>query len=270
MLILVVRRKEGAEMVKSVFDIKQSLILYTVIVISFYFTSIAFFEVFDINGIPLTHFFTLFLPGILVTVMDKKDIRQVYLLRKPTTSKYIYIGFGLWLAVLILSAIYSVFAVKFLPEEAELLEAFEYLFSNMSLTYQLVVIAAVPAVIEELLFRGLFLSSFLEYFKPTKAIVLTSFMFAAMHFSLLKLFPTFMLGMVFTYTVYRTRSIFPAIALHFINNGFSVVGTYFLLNTELETGYIFSVDLLAVIITASVSLIFIKTSQKSRGENGQN
>lgn len=256
-------------MVKSVFDIKQSLILYTVIVISFYFASIAFFEAFDINGIPLTHFFTLFLPGILVTIMGKKDIREVYMLRKPAASRYIYIGLGMWLVVMIISGIYSVFAVKFLPEEAELLEAFDYLFSNMSLTYQLLVIAIIPAVIEELLFRGLFLSAFLEHFKPFKAMVWTSLMFASMHFSLLKLFPTFMLGMVFAYTAYKTKSILPAIALHFINNGFSVVGTYFLLNTELETGYIYSVDLLAVIITASVSLVFIKTSQKSRGENGQ-
>jgi sodium transport system permease protein len=267
-LILVVTRKEGTEMRKSVFDIKQSLILYTVIVVSFYFTSIAFFKAFDINGIPLTHFFTLFLPGILVSVLDKKDIREVYLLRKPSASKYIYIGFGLWVAVLIISGIYSVFAVKLLPEEAKLLEAFDYLFSNLTLTYQLVVIAAIPAVVEELLFRGLFLSSFLEHMKPLRAMVFTSLMFAVMHFSLLKMFPTFMLGMVFAYTVYRTNSILPAIALHFINNGFSVVGTYFLLNTELETGYIFSVDLMAVIITASVSLVFIKTSQKSRGLNG--
>jgi sodium transport system permease protein len=255
-------------MKKSVFDIKQSLILYTVIVVSFYFTSIAFFKAFDINGIPLTHFLTLFLPGVLVTLMDKKDIRQVYFLRKPSSSKYIYIGFGMWIFVLILSGIYSVFAVKLLPEEAELLEAFDYLFSNMTLAYQIVVIAAIPAVIEELLFRGLFLSSFLQHMKPVKAMMLTSLMFAAMHFSLIKLLPTFMLGMVFAYTVYRTKSILPAIALHFINNGFSVVGTYFLLNTELETGYIFSVDFWAVIITASASLIFIKTSQKSRGING--
>ena len=255
-------------MKKSVFDIKNSLILYPVIVVCFYFTSIAFFKAFDINGIPLTHFLTLFLPGVLVTLMDKKDIRQVYFLRKPSSSKYIYIGFGMWIFVLILSGIYSVFAVKLLPEEAELLEAFDYLFSNMTLAYQIVVIAAIPAVIEELLFRGLFLSSFLQHMKPVKAMMLTSLMFAAMHFSLIKLLPTFMLGMVFAYTVYRTKSILPAIALHFINNGFSVVGTYFLLNTELETGYIFSVDFWAVIITASASLIFIKTSQKSRGING--
>jgi hypothetical protein len=110
-LILVVTRKEGNKMRKSVFDIKQSLILYVVIVVSFYFTSIAFFKAFDINGIPLTHFFTLFLPGIIVSIVDKKDIREVYWLRKPTASKYIYIGFGLWVAVLILSGIYSVFAV---------------------------------------------------------------------------------------------------------------------------------------------------------------
>lgn len=241
-----------------------------VIVITFYFSSIAFFEVFNINGIPITHFFTLFLPGVIVTFVDKKNFKEVYLLTKPSHLKYIYIGFAMWIGVLIISGIYSVFAVKILSEEAELLEAFDYLFSNMSLIYQLVVIAVIPAIVEELLFRGLFFSSFLEFMKPKKAMIFTSLMFAAMHFSLLKLFPTFMLGMVFAYTVYNTGSIFPAMVLHFINNAFSVAGTYFLLNTEIETGHIFSVDFMTVIITALVSLIFIKTSQKSRGVNGQN
>jgi sodium transport system permease protein len=158
-----------------------------------------------------------------MVVLLKKNFKTVFFINKTKSFKYYWIGLGLWVVALIASGIYASYAVDFLPEENELMDAFNYIFENVSLSNQILMIAVLPAIIEELLFRGLFLSSFLKHTRPSTAIIATSLMFAAMHFSLLKLVTTFILGCTFGYVVYRSKSIFPAIFLHFLNNGFSVL-----------------------------------------------
>ncbi|MDP3387847.1 MAG: type II CAAX endopeptidase family protein [Eubacteriales bacterium] len=210
-------------MQEKVFTIRQSLSIYALIIILFYVSSIFFQTRYGVLGIPLTQVFGLLLPGFAMVLVLQKDFRSVFLLNATKSYRYYWMGIGLWLIALIASGIYASYAIEFLPEEKELLDAFNYIFENVSLTNQILMIAVLPAIVEELLFRGLFLSSFLKHTRPSIAIIATSLMFAAMHFSLLKLVTTFILGCTFGYVVYKSKSIYPAIFLHFLNNGFSVL-----------------------------------------------
>ncbi len=211
-------------MKQNVFTIKESATMYGLVVVLFYLSSYFFQSRFGLLGIPLGQFFGLLLPTILAVIVLGKNPKQVFFLNGNVPIRQYVIGLGLWILALVISGIYVTYFSGYLPEETELFEAFDYIFSTVSLTNQLIMIVVIPAIVEELLFRGLFLSSFLRNTNPFTAIALTSFMFAAMHFSLVKLFTTFILGCAFGIMVYRTKSIYPAIFLHFVNNAISVLG----------------------------------------------
>jgi len=82
-------------------------------------------------------------------------------------------------------------------------------------------IGLVPAVIEEFLFRGLIIRGY-ERFGSTAAIVITGILFGILHIQLMSIPSIILLGIVITYVVYRTNSIFAGIIYHFVHNTISV------------------------------------------------
>jgi membrane protease YdiL (CAAX protease family) len=97
--------------------------------------------------------------------------------------------------------------------------------AGMSPAMLVVVICVFPAIIEEIAFRGLLQHWLQTAVKPWKAIVLASFLFTLLHFTLLSFFYIFAVGMLLGWTKYRTRSLYPPILLHFVHN--FVVLAYF-------------------------------------------
>ena len=83
--------------------------------------------------------------------------------------------------------------------------------------------ALMPAICEEWAFRGFMLGSFEFKFKPAVAIVLTGVFFALFHMSLLQLIIIAPLGILFSYIVWKERSIFITMILHFLNNLTSLI-----------------------------------------------
>ncbi|WP_017730264.1 CPBP family intramembrane glutamic endopeptidase [Nafulsella turpanensis] len=91
----------------------------------------------------------------------------------------------------------------------------------------LLVIAVLPAVGEELLFRGLIQSKLQKALgNPHVAIWLTAFIFGAIHFQFYGLVPRLFLGAIFGYIFYWSGSLLLPIVAHFINNGFSLLMYY--------------------------------------------
>jgi membrane protease YdiL (CAAX protease family) len=88
----------------------------------------------------------------------------------------------------------------------------------------LLVIAVIPAIGEELTFRGIIQKLFNRWFgHPHWAIVLTAFLFSAMHIQFLSFLPRFFLGLVLGYLFYWSGSIWLTILVHFINNAIAVI-----------------------------------------------
>jgi membrane protease YdiL (CAAX protease family) len=248
-------------MKEKVFNFKEVIIIYSLIVISFFYSSPLFFRSFGIAGIPLTHIVALFSPGIIIAIVSKKDLKELYFLRLPQKKRYYFIGIGLWFLALVLSGIYSMYAVKYLPEEIELLESFDYIFANTSFMMQILIIVLIPSIVEELLFRGLIMSSLLREMRPLNAVLISSLLFASMHFSIIKLFPTFILGAVFGYVVYKSKSILPGILLHFVNNGLAVLGTNLLqkYNIDFENVMIMYKNNILILLIVVLLIVSNKT-----------
>ena len=87
-------------------------------------------------------------------------------------------------------------------------------------------IALTPAIFEEILFRGILQKGLLRSIKPKTAIVVSSLMFMLMHLSVESLVFTFVCGLLLGFMAYKSGSIVPSMAFHFVNNAFAVVGLY--------------------------------------------
>ncbi len=96
------------------------------------------------------------------------------------------------------------------------------------LAFNLVFLALVPAFCEELLFRGALMNVFQKMTRNKHLVViLTAIVFSAIHMQFFSFLSRFALGLVLGYATIYSGSLVPAIAAHFVNNAFSVVGYYF-------------------------------------------
>lgn len=115
-------------------------------------------------------------------------------------------------------------------KEAELKELTEYLtrFSSVTgLLVGLVVIAVLPAVGEELLFRGLVQPKLQKLFgNPHVAIWIAALLFSGIHLQFYGFFPRLLLGALFGYLFYWSGNLWYPIFAHFVNNGFTLVMLY--------------------------------------------
>jgi sodium transport system permease protein len=86
---------------------------------------------------------------------------------------------------------------------------------------------ALPAVCEELFFRGFVLSGFTGAFRgagaAARAVVLTSVLFAVFHIFPEKWLPTFAVGLLLGFLAACTGSIWPGIVAHAVNNASAVL-----------------------------------------------
>jgi len=106
----------------------------------------------------------------------------------------------------------------------QIMESFLNVKGIGGLVINLVVIAVIPALGEELIFRGIVQNRFTLWFKNHHlGILLTSIIFSALHIQFLSFLPRFFLGMVLGYMFFWSKSIWIAIIAHFINNTVAVI-----------------------------------------------
>jgi uncharacterized protein len=93
-----------------------------------------------------------------------------------------------------------------------------------TLLVNLIIIGVIPAVGEELIFRGIVQDRFREWFKNLHlAIIISAFIFSALHIQFFSFLPRFILGIMFGYIFAWSNSIWITILAHFINNALAVV-----------------------------------------------
>ena len=91
----------------------------------------------------------------------------------------------------------------------------------------LIVIAVLPAIGEEIVFRGLIQN---ELYRATKnvhvSIWIAAILFSAIHLQFFGFVPRLLLGALFGYLYYWSGNLSMAILAHFVNNGVSVIAMY--------------------------------------------
>ena len=94
------------------------------------------------------------------------------------------------------------------------------------LLLNLLVIALIPAIGEELTFRGVLQQGLMRKMNPHVAIVLSAAIFSFIHFQFFGFLPRMFLGLLLGYMFYITNSLWTSILMHFVNNGTAVVVYY--------------------------------------------
>lgn len=92
----------------------------------------------------------------------------------------------------------------------------------------LVMVAVLPAIGEELVFRGIFQKQFTEWTKsPLLSIWIAAFIFSAIHLQFEGFLPRMVLGGILGHLYYWTKTLWTPIIIHFLNNGVQVGVLYF-------------------------------------------
>lgn len=87
----------------------------------------------------------------------------------------------------------------------------------------LLVMAFLPAVVEEITFRGVIFGQLRARMSKSSALVLQALLFGAVHGSLVRLLPTAGLGLMLGWVCLKTRSIWPAVLAHFLTNAIAIM-----------------------------------------------
>jgi membrane protease YdiL (CAAX protease family) len=138
------------------------------------------------------------------------------------------------------------------------------------LALNLLVLALLPAIGEELMFRSFFIRFFSGFIKNIHVnILLVSILFSAVHLQFLGFLPRFALGMMLGYFFYYSGSVYLPMLIHFTNNA-TVVIVYYLYYTgkiEIHPDKFGNIDNALIIILSGILAVtgfylYAKTSKK--------
>jgi len=116
-------------------------------------------------------------------------------------------------------------------EADEITEAFLNVKTIPGLSFNLFMVAFLPAVGEELLFRGVIQKIFTRMTKNTHwGIWISAILFSAMHMQFYGFIPRVLLGALFGYLLVWSGTMWLPMLGHFLNNGIAVIGMFMINN----------------------------------------
>lgn len=169
--------------------------------------------------------------AILVAIYIKADFKKIFSINKIKIIDFIRAVIT-WIIGLILMSLLTGILIKIFPEQIKVAKELNNIIkSSGNIVTQILLFAVTPAICEEILFRGFIFAAFRD--KKTFgendekyiafAIVTSGILFGIMHLDFIRIIPTSILGMIMAYNVYKSKSIFSSMGIHFLNNFMSVV-----------------------------------------------
>lgn len=180
------------------------------------------------RGLLVSQWILLALPAVAFAAAGPYDLRRALALRSPggrgALAALLVIAGGIplgwaigWLQTLVL------------PLPREFMLAMERLLTagdRGRMIWLLLVVAATPAVCEELVFRGVLLQGLGREVRMWRAVVTSALVFGAFHLSfetVVRFLPTAWIGLLAGYVVWHTRSVYAGMLMHFANNALAVL-----------------------------------------------
>lgn len=173
-------------------------------------------------------YFTVPIVGYFIwTKKSPKEVFRLYPLGWKNLLLIIVFGF----AIQPLMRFLSFFTSMFFPNVAQ--ESFNAL-EGAGFTLSLITMAILPAFLEELSLRGVFLSGY-HRLGTWKAIFCTALLFGLLHMNPQQFPYAFLAGLFFCFLVERTGSIWASIIPHFIINATNVISMFIPVADEVAT-----------------------------------
>ncbi len=159
-----------------------------------------------------------------------------------------------------------------IAKETEAQEMTFLLIEHHSLTELMVnvlMMVIIPAVGEEWIFRGLIQRNLAKIFNNRHiAILITAFLFSAMHFQFMGFLPRFLLGIVLGYLLIITNNLWFPIAAHFTNNLMAIIAYQYYSMDDVLNETQSAPDYYLVILSLCAILILFKILLKSQLKDG--
>lgn len=246
-------------------NISDGLILYAISLLMLIYIGSIIQIKFKLYGLVATQIILLGLP-MLFAYYIKSDFKRLFNIKIPKVN-HIIGGIIIWIGVFILINIVNQILLYIFPQSDQVLEGLGNTLYTKDLFKNILIMALVPAICEEVLFRGFIFKSFSNKNGYKMAIIGSAILFGIMHIDFLRIIPTGILGLVLAYSVYKSGSIFIAIIIHFINNTVVILSMHYpngiMENiSEILTIYTFKFDALKMIILVILSVFIILIGSK--------
>ena len=241
----------------------------------------------------LNHLFTFLLPGFATVYILYRTYRQGLI--PKTWLDYLdvrkwpswrLIGWSVLGMVLIAPLVVFLYQInqliplpdglQFMEEQTE--EAIKGLMqmdTPWELLANLLVVALLPAIGEELVFRGILQKQLGRFMlRPWHAILLAAAIFSFIHMQFGGFLPRWLLGIVLGWLYWRTGNLWVSIIAHFFNNGIQVVAQYLFaqqissIDLNEDPNVPWYAALISVILVYLVYIQFEKAASKSTGTSG--
>ena len=216
--------------------------------------------------------------SFVLAYLFSSNIREFLSLRKPVVLVVILAILSMWVAIPMINFIGDLNnqisfseSLKFIEEalrtyEEKIAGLTEQLLASGNsfggLALNLLVMAIVPALGEELLFRGVIQNSLAKNLNnKLLAVWITAFLFSAIHFQFYGFIPRMLLGAYFGYLLIWSKSIWLPVTAHLANNATIVLFYFFMKGknpwVDLETVGVAGSPLWIIWITGSMLLFML-------------
>ncbi len=203
---------------------------------------------------------------ILVYKIKKRNYKEELLINK--TSKFnivfaIILGVACWL--------FNSGALSLIDEAGLFSSQFQYMeevlspLGSGSVIMSIITIGIVAPFAEEFLFRGIIYNTLKKKISIKWTIIIQAVLFGVFHGNLIQGSYATLLGIVFGYVTYKTKSLWPAVIIHMVNN---LIATMFMyVPSDWLSGILVYVAFLIIgIILITISIKLIKNKNEEYDE----
>jgi sodium transport system permease protein len=205
----------------------------------------------------------LFMAAVLFLIRRYRlPLREALSLRLPKPIVWLAVVMGAPASAIVALGLFRL-ASLVLPVPQSMLEEMSRTLipEEISLPKLLLLVAVVPAICEELTFRGLLLYGLRRRLRPAWICVVVGVIFGVFHIALFRLVTTSFLGILLSAVLLFTGSILPCILWHAINNALPVLASR---SSSFPAAYLSDPPLIAYPIAAAVLAACLSVLWKHR------
>ncbi len=179
--------------------------------------------------------FLIFLPTMGLARLLSGDFAEIFPLRLPSWRESVFAVIGLLSLQRVFEAYVYIQDNIAIPEFLrKLLDPIRQMMDQMvkaliqsnsaqEFVFVVIVVALVPCIVEEFLFRGLVQRSFDRAMNPLTSAILTGTIFGLFHLNPFEAIPLIGIGIFLGFLRYRSASIVLPVLMHFLNNFLAVI-----------------------------------------------
>ncbi|MBB6623681.1 CPBP family intramembrane glutamic endopeptidase [Clostridium gasigenes] len=212
----------------------------------------------NMNYILLASSITTILIFMLIYKLRKKKLSEELRFKKTKASNY---GVALLLGVSVY--LFNIGFISLLSKAGLFKGSFDALEKNMSFMVEsnifltILVVGIVAPFAEELLFRGIIYKTLSKSMSIPTVIIIQGVLFGIYHMNIVQGLYATLLGILFGYVTYKTKSLWPAIIMHMVNNTVSTIASS-ILGESLETVFSLIIVLSLGFAITAVGTVLIK------------